>query len=132
MAGERAHEHREALERFYDAFNARDLPRILEEIHHEIEFESRFARAGGTTYSGHEGVRGWLDDLADAWEYIRVLVGDTHDPATDRTIALITLRGKGRTSGIELNERAAHEVTWRDGKLARLRYVERDDAGLDV
>ena len=65
-------EHRRALERFYDAFNARDLPCILAELHPQIEFESRFARAGGTTYHGHDGVRGWLADLADAWEHIEV------------------------------------------------------------
>jgi ketosteroid isomerase-like protein len=131
-AREQAQEHRRALGRFYDAFNARDLPGILTEMHPEIEFESRFARAGGTRYHGHNGVRGWFEDLADAWEYIDVHLGETRDTASDRTIAMITLHSKGRASGIELHERAAHEVSWRDGKLLSLVYVERTDAGLDV
>jgi|SRR5436190_5327810 len=118
-------EHRRALERFYEAFNARDEPRILAEIDLEIEFESRFAQAGGTTYRGHAGVRGWLADLAHAWEYIDVELHDTVE-RDGRTIALITLHGKGRASGIELHERAAHELSWRDGKVASLRYTERD------
>jgi ketosteroid isomerase-like protein len=130
---ERADEwHRATLERFYEAFNARDLPAMLAEMHPEIEFESRFARAGGTTYRGHEGVRGWIADLAEAWEHIVVELGKSYESGDDRTIALITLRGKGRVSGIELNERATHELRWREGKLVRLRYVEREDAGLEV
>jgi ketosteroid isomerase-like protein len=132
MREEDAREHRATLERFYDAFNARDLARMLAEMHTEIEFESRFARAGGATYHGHDGVRGWLADLANAWEYIGVDLGETKDVAPDLTIALITLRGKGRASGIELNERATHELRWREGKLVRLGYVEREDAGLEV
>jgi ketosteroid isomerase-like protein len=124
--------HRATLERFYDAFNARDLPRILAEMHPEIEFESRFARAGGMTYHGHDGVRGWLADLADAWEYIVVDLGTTSESGTDCTTALITLRGKGRASGIELNERATHELRWREGKMVGHRYLDREDAGLEL
>jgi ketosteroid isomerase-like protein len=127
-----ATQHRSALERFYNAFNARNLPAILAELHPEIEFESRFARAGGTTYRGHEGVRGWLADLADAWEYIVVDLGASYESGPDRTVARITLRGKGRASGIQLNERATHELRWREGKLAQLGYIEPDDARLEV
>jgi ketosteroid isomerase-like protein len=123
-----ADQHRSALERFYDAFNARDLARILAELHPQIEFESRFARAGGTTYRGHDGVRGWLSDLADAWDYIAVDLGVTRDPAPDCTIAQITLRGRGRASGIELDAPAVHELRWRDGKLLRLSYRDGDGA----
>jgi ketosteroid isomerase-like protein len=127
-----ARERRIMLERFYRTFNARDMPGILETLDPGFEFESRFARAGGTTYRGHDGVRGWFADLDDAWEYIDVELGETREVDNDRTIALITLRGRGRTSGIELNERAAHELSWRGGKLARLVYVEREDPGLDL
>ena len=123
-----ADEHRHALERFYEAFNERDEARILAEIHPEIEFESRFAQAGGMTYHGHAGVRGWLADLAQAWEYIDVELHRTLE-RDSRTLALITLHGKGRASGIELHEPAVHELSWRDGKLASLRYTEREDAG---
>jgi ketosteroid isomerase-like protein len=129
MPPDLAEEHRHALERFYAAFNARDEPRILDEIHPEIEFESRFAQAGGTTYRGREGVRGWLADLGHAWEYIDVELHETVE-RDGRTIALITLHGKGRASGIELHEPTVHELSWRDGKLASLRYTEREDAGL--
>jgi ketosteroid isomerase-like protein len=129
-AADRVEQRHRALERFYEAFNARDLQRLISEMHPQVEFESRFARAGGTTYRGHDGVRGWLADLADAWEHIAVELERTFETPNDRTVALITLHGKGRASGIELHERAAHELRWRDGKLLSLMYVEREDSGL--
>lgn len=130
MSVENGEEHRRALERFYAAFNARDLPAILAELHPEIEFQSRFAQIGGAVYRGHDGVRGWLEDLAQAWEHIEVELGRTHESGTDSTIALITLHAKGRASGLELHEPAAHDLRWQDGKLARLAYTDRDDAEL--
>lgn len=128
-AADSAEQRRAALERFYDAFNARDLQRLIGEMHPQVEFESRFARAGGTTYRGHDGIRGWLADLADAWEHIAVELERAFE-TDDGTVALITLHGKGRASGIELHERAAHKLRWREGKLLSLTYVEREDAGL--
>ena len=128
-AGDRAEQRRLALERFYEAFNARDLQRLIAEMHPRVEFESRFARTGGTTYRGHDGIRGWLADLADAWEHIIVELERSFETQGDRTVALITLQGKGRASGIELHERAAHQIRWRDGKLLSLTYVEREGAG---
>ena len=129
-AADSAEQRRRALERFYDAFNARDLTQLIAAMHPQVEFESRFARAGGTTYRGHDGIRGWLADLADAWEHIAVELERSFETRSDRTIALITLHGKGRASGVELHERAAHELRWRDGRLLSLTYVERDEAGL--
>jgi ketosteroid isomerase-like protein len=129
-AADSAEQRRRALERFYDAFNARDLQRLISEMHPQVEFESRFARAGGTTYRGHDGIRSWLADLSDAWEHIAVELEQSFETAHDRTVALITLHGKGRASGIELNERAAHRLRWREGKLLSLAYLEREDAGL--
>jgi hypothetical protein len=52
MPEQDAQKHRAALERFYDAFNARDLGRMLAEMHPEIEFESRFARGRRRELSG--------------------------------------------------------------------------------
>jgi ketosteroid isomerase-like protein len=117
--------HRRTLERFYAAFNARDLPAILAEMHPEIEFQSRFAQAGGATYHGHDGVRGWLEDLDQAWERLEVELERVVESGADATIALVTLRGKGRVSGLEIHEPVAHDLRWRDGKVARLAYTDR-------
>jgi len=114
------------MERFYAAFNARDFPAILAEMHPDIEFQSRFAQAGGAVYHGHEGVRGWLEDLGQAWERLEVELEQTFESRADATVALVTLHGKGRVSGLEIHEPAAHDLRWRDGKVARLAYTDRE------
>jgi ketosteroid isomerase-like protein len=130
MSRENVEVHRQALERFYAAFGARDLPAMIAEMHPEIVFESRFVQAGGSLYHGHEGVRGWLEDLDQAWEHFEVELEQTVELGSDTTIALVTLRGRGRVSGLEIHEQAAHELRWREGKLARHVYTDRNGVGL--
>ena len=45
---------------------------------------------------------------------------------------LLLAEGALSVTGIELNERVAHELSRREGKLARLLYVDREDAGLEM
>ena len=116
------------LQRFYDAFNARALPRILEFMDEQIEFQSRFAAAGGAIYHGHDGVRGWLDDLAEAWETLEIEFEQAGHLEDGAMIALIVLHGRGRSSGLEIHEPVAHELQWRDGRVVRLSYRDRREA----
>ena len=116
------------LEQFYEAFNERDLKRILTFMHPEIEFESRFAQMGGAVYRGHEGVSGWFDDLADAWDYLDVDLQQAAEVEAEHVISLIRLHGRGRASGLPLDEEPAHELHFRDGLVARLGYIDRAEA----
>src|SRR3712207_2297737 len=94
--------------RFVAAFNAREIEQIISMMHPEIEFQSRFAQMGGAVYHGHEGVRGWLDDLADAWEYLDVDISEATEIEQDRAVSLIRLHGRGRASGLHIDEHLAH------------------------
>jgi 2-haloacid dehalogenase len=118
----------EIYKRFIDAFNARDIDRIIGLMHPEIEFQSRFAQMRGAVYGGHDGVRGWLDDLADAWEYIDVEFQEAVEAEPDHVFSLIRLHGRGRASGLNLDEQLAHELHFRDGLLLRLAYLPREEA----
>ena len=79
-------------------------------------------------YRGHEGVRGWFDDLADAWEYIQVETEHAEEVEPGRVVSLVRLHGRGRSSGLVLDERLAHDVLIRDGRVLRLVYIDRDVA----
>jgi 2-haloalkanoic acid dehalogenase type II len=116
------------LERFYEAYNARDIERILALMHPEIRFESRFAQMGGAVYHGHDGVRGWLDDLADAWDYLDVDLQEATETEPDHVVALIRLHGRGRASGLDIDEQLAHVLDFRGGLVARLAYTDRTQA----
>ena len=118
----------EAVKRFYDAFNARDLPGMLVATDPEIELHSRYAQAGGTVVHGHDEIRIWLADLADAWDRLDVELERAEDDDEGRTTALARLHGRGRHSGLVIDEAVAHRIDWREGKVRRLVYVDRAEA----
>ena len=116
--------YRQAL----DAFNRRDLEGWLAHVDEDVEIESRFSRLGNTRFRGHRSIRRWWDDLEDAWELLEVALEEVHEVAPDETLALIHLNARGRGSGLEVSEPAAHRVRYRNGKWLQLAYVDRDAA----
>jgi ketosteroid isomerase-like protein len=119
---------RETTLRGYEAVNERDLAALKELMHPDVELESRFSVLRGTTYHGHGGVADWLDDLADAWEYIEVDLEDMIEESDDRTLVLVTLRAKGRESGVEVDEPVAQRHHWRGERIFKIESVDRREA----
>ena len=58
---------REQDRRFVAAFNARDVESLIACFAPSIEYHSAFAAVGGAVYHGHDGLRRWHRDLAEAW-----------------------------------------------------------------
>jgi ketosteroid isomerase-like protein len=117
----------DAYRRAVVAFNARDLDGWLALMHEDVEIESRFSRMH-EQFRGQAEMRLWWDDLADAWEFLDVEPEVVCEIEPGETLALIHLHGRGRGSGLEVREPAAHRVTWRDGLWLRLRYQDRESA----
>jgi ketosteroid isomerase-like protein len=121
-------ENVEAILRGFDAFNADDLDRFLDECDPEVELYSRFVEVGGV-YRGYVGIRRWHQDLIDTWEYLRLELERLIDVDDQTVAALLVLYGKGRASGVEVRQEIAHVVTLRAGKIARLVvYTDRAEA----
>jgi ketosteroid isomerase-like protein len=117
----------DAYRRAVEAFNSRDLDRWLEFMDEDVEIESRFSRMHNF-FRGQAAIKSWWEDLADAWEYLDVEPEVVRQVAPDQTLALVHLHGRGRGSGLEVREAAAHRVTWRDGRWTSLRYQDREVA----
>jgi ketosteroid isomerase-like protein len=109
------------------AFNKRDLDGWLALVHEDVEIESRFSQVH-SRYRGHAAIRRWWDDLGEAWEDLRVDAEVVHEVADNETLALVQLNAKGRGSGLEVQEPAAHRVIWRNGLWVSLDYVDRAEA----
>ena len=109
------------------AFNTRDLDRWPGMMDRDVEIESRFSRMH-EQFRGQAEMKLWWDDLADAWEYLEVELEVVREVERGETLALVHLHGRGRGSGLEVREPAAHRVTWRDGLWRRLRYQDREEA----
>ena len=93
----------------------------------DVEIESRFSRMHNQ-FRGHAAIKRWWDDLDDAWEFLDVQPEVVRQVEPDQTLALIHLVGRGRGSGLQVREAAAHRVTWRNGRWVRLGYEEREEA----
>ena len=55
----------------YELLEQRDLEGFLADVHPEVEFRSLVAEAEGGTFRGHEGVRRWWDQVAEAMGGLR-------------------------------------------------------------
>ena len=72
-------------------------------------------------YRGHEGVRRFAGHLSDAWSELRQEPSD-FTGAGDRVLVLLAIKGLGRSSGVEVNERIAHRWSVCDGRVTELVY----------
>jgi ketosteroid isomerase-like protein len=58
----------------FDAFEARDVERMLEFTHPDLEFIAQTNDLTGRTgpYRGHEGMRQYFSDVARVWDELRL------------------------------------------------------------
>jgi ketosteroid isomerase-like protein len=71
-------------------------------------------------YRGRDGVAHYFRDWIAPWASISGEVDEWID-AGDQVIAIVHERGRGKLSGVEVEQRNAHLWTLRDGRLFRLR-----------
>jgi ketosteroid isomerase-like protein len=71
------------------------------------------------TYEGHEGVRRYFDGFDGQIEDVRFEPLELIDEG-ERVIASLRLTGRGTTSGIEVEQRAASVLELRGGKVVRI------------
>jgi SnoaL-like domain len=120
------------IDRVVAAFNARDVEGFMADVTEDMEMVSRFSSVGGTIFRGREGVVAWWRDLADVWEWLDLVFQGSTDVAADRTVLLMTLRGMGRGSGLRLDEPIAQRWYWRGERLAKIDYMDRQEAEMIV
>jgi ketosteroid isomerase-like protein len=124
-----SHENVEIPRRLIDAYNRQDIPVFIELLDPHVEWIPIMAALEGRVYRGHDGVRRWLDDLVQDWEYFEAYVEEFHDLG-DRVLIFGRWRARGRASGVVLENQPA---TWiyevKDGKVVRMRtFTDRGEA----
>ncbi len=73
-------------------------------------------------YRGPEGVRRWWESFLESMEWVRLEVEEVHLVDDRRVILEFVMHTRGRSSGIETDQRAVGLATARDGKLSRLAF----------
>jgi ketosteroid isomerase-like protein len=117
-------ENVEIVRKVYDAVARRDTDAVLTLYDPEVEWD--FSRhpfrglMGGDVSHGHEGLRRWFREWYEAWETLEDNLAELID-AGDKVISVVTTRGRGRASGVEV-ELTRHAGVWtiRDGKIVRV------------
>ena len=89
------------------------------------------------TYAGLEGARRFLTDWSAAWESWELDLEQLIDADGDRVLAIVSQRGRSRSSGLTVEMRFAQLWTLREGKQVRMEmYADptegRRAAGLDT
>jgi ketosteroid isomerase-like protein len=119
-------ENLELHRRAVAAFNTRDVEQLIAFCHPEIELRSAVTV---TVYHGHEGVRKWHRDIADAFGDEVWLEPEAYYDLGEHTVTFHVLHGRGQHSGAELAERFAHVHRWRDGLIVEFKaYAHQADA----
>ena len=86
----------------------------------DLELDMSTRVLNPATYSGLAGFRRLQEEVKEVWEEFR-LEPEKLVEAGDRVVALVRAVGRGRQSGLEIDDRVAVTFTFRDGKVARVR-----------
>jgi ketosteroid isomerase-like protein len=104
-----------------DALSQGDFDRLVAMTDPEVEWRSFFAELGREgVYRGADGMRRYVDDLADAWEIVRA---DVDDGVAVGDVALLVgrIHYRGKGSGAEDETPAGWILKFRHGKVLRFR-----------
>ena len=115
---------------FTVALNTRDIEALLSCCDPSIEFHSTFAAVGGAVYRGHDGMRAWFRDLADAWgDELHSELEAFFDLGEDKLLTFYVLHARGRQSGVEVTLPVATVARTRGGLFVYFKaYAHRGDA----
>jgi ketosteroid isomerase-like protein len=119
----------DSVRRLFAAFNERDWGAFPPELDPEVEYtpvEEHAAVHGPEEFV--EYAKRWLD----AWE---TFLGEAEEieitPAEDRAFVAIRFRGRGKGSGVDIDDRFFWAAELRGGRLYRIseyNYTERQEA----
>jgi hypothetical protein len=115
--------------RLNEAFNSRDVEAYVAFCDPEIELHSAVTVPGGGVYHGHDGVRKWHRDIADAFGDEVSVEPEAYFDLGEHTISFHVLHGRGQQSGADVATAAAHLCRWHDGLMVYFKgYLRREDA----
>src|SRR5215211_9492749 len=114
--------------RMYDARRRGDIEGVLAECDPDVEWHPHLATLGGKPIFGHAGIREYMASLKQAWGSFH------HEPEEffdlgDKVVTFLHTFARGKSSGIDVDVRVGHVLTFRNGKVLRfVTYLDRSEA----
>jgi ketosteroid isomerase-like protein len=122
MASTGIAEHKQLVNRLYEAFNRGDIEETMAQLHPEIEVRlaiDPMEPVAGSRHelSGEDDLRQFWELLYDSWESVTVEIKEFVEGAGDRLISFETWTVRG-PQGIELDTGLVDVYGFRDGLIA--------------
>ncbi|HEY4451125.1 MAG TPA: nuclear transport factor 2 family protein [Solirubrobacteraceae bacterium] len=102
------------------AFNATDVEGFVALATDDFEWSPSMVAIEGQVFRGSEGIRAYCASLDDAWSEFRILP-DSFRERGQTVLMLGALRGRGKNSGVTVDESLGMVFDIGDGKIARIR-----------
>lgn len=121
----------EVVRRLWDAADRRDTEEVLSLYDPDVELDVKgfpFVATDERMYRGHAGLRRLFAEWREVWEQANSELIDVID-AGDRIVTVYSYRGRGRLSGLPVEELFATVWTLRDKKVIRVQwFMGREEA----
>ena len=104
----------------YERWNAGELDAWVAAFDPEAEYLSSVTAAldGRGEYVGHEGIRRFINEYLEGWEYFRLEPTEYLDAGT-RVVVVMRATARGRGSGVRVERDLAHVWTFRGSRAIR-------------
>lgn len=115
------HENVEIVRGMYESFSKGDVPSVLEQMHHGIEWNEaeNFIYADRNPYVGPQAIlEGVFMRLGSEWDGFSVLPEEWMD-AGNRVVVLGTYKGTHKGTGKRVSAQFAHVWSLKEGRVAR-------------
>lgn len=114
----------ELARRGFDALAEGGVEAMLEYVHPDFQMETLpQIAAEPQVYRGHEGVRRWFDSFYEVMDEVAVEPTSYEQIGPDRVLVEFTMRARGQSSGIEVDQEAKAIATIRDELLLSLDFL---------
>jgi ketosteroid isomerase-like protein len=110
----------ERLRAGYEAVDRGDFEAVRGLFHPDVQLFDRPEVPDAASYRGWEGMASTVRDSQQTFEDFRFEPEQFFERG-DRIVAIVTMTGRGRASGVPVEERIAHLWTLRDGRAVELR-----------
>jgi len=111
------------------AVNRRDVNGMLATLHPDAEMVPAKAVLEGSVYRGHEGLRRWVDEMAEDWDDFHIDPREVRGLEGGRVLVLGRFQARGK-SGVTMDQPAAWICELEAGKVTRIRFYADADAAI--
>ena len=122
---------RELYERFPDIAAGEPPTAVLELFHAEVRLDQSRNTFNPAVFEGIDGMLSALKVVRETWESF-VLVPERFVAIGDQVVVFNSVKARGASGGVEVENRSSSVHTLRDGKIVALTIYPDPDEGLRV